>query len=69
LLHEVGHWVDFNEKVVVPAALGHGELDSLSEGYFSRAHAEREKFAHNYAEVQRAHLMKFGVIPLSRFEV
>jgi len=63
LLHEIGHWVDFSEKVLAPAALVRGEHGLLSEAYFSRTYEERESFAHTYAEARAAHLIKFGVIP------
>jgi len=63
LLHEIGHWVDFNEKVLAPALLCKVELELLSEAYFSRPYEEREAFAHNYAEARKAHLTKFGIIP------
>ncbi len=63
LLQEIGHWVDFNEKVLAPALLCKVELELLSEAYFSRPYEEREAFAHNYAEARKAHLTKFGIIP------
>ena len=63
LLHEIGHWIDFTEKVLTPATLSKGGYDLLFEAYFSRTYEEREKFAHSYAEARAAHLMKFGVIP------
>jgi hypothetical protein len=63
LLHEIGHWVDFKQRVVVPADAGVADYATLSEAYFARASDEREYFAHAYAESMRAHLVKFGIIP------
>jgi hypothetical protein len=64
--HEIGHWVDFVEQVLTPAASGADTRGSLSEAYFARPYEEREAYAHQYAEARKAHLMKFGVIPFER---
>lgn len=66
LLHEIGHWVDFLEKVERPAAAGVGDHAALSDAYFSRPKGEREVFAHRYADAMRARLVKFGIIPFDR---
>jgi hypothetical protein len=63
LLHEIGHWVDYLEKVERPAEKGAGEYAELSAAYFRRPNQEREAFAHRYADTTRARLMKFGVVP------
>jgi len=63
LLHEIGHWVDYLEKVERPAKAGAGQYEELSEAYFRRPNQEREAFAHRYADATRERLMKFGVLP------
>ncbi len=63
LLHEIGHWVDWQEKVLRPAG---GDLDhesALSDLYFARPRAEREAFAHRYADETRERLARLGVLP------
>ena len=67
LLHEIGHWVDWLEKVERPAARG-GDSDSLHDAYFQRPQDEREAFAHRYADEARERLQRFGVIPFDRIE-
>lgn len=64
LLHEIGHWVDFRKKVTGPADAG-GDFVILSQLYFARRAAEREAFAHRFADATRAHLQRFGVIPFA----
>lgn len=68
LLHEIGHWVDWLEKVERPAARG-GDFDSLYEAYFQRPKDEREAFAHRYADEARERLQRFGVMPFDRIEL
>ncbi|MGD0863919.1 MAG: hypothetical protein ABSA49_00040 [Rhizomicrobium sp.] len=63
LLHEIGHWVDYLEKVERPTARGAGEHVKLSAAYFRRPNQEREAFAHRYADAIRERLMKLGVLP------
>jgi hypothetical protein len=63
LLHEIGHWVDYLEKVERPAEKGIGSHAELSTAYFRRPKQEREAFAHRYAEATRERLKKFGVFP------
>lgn len=66
LLHEVGHWVDWLEKVVRPAGGDLGIYDALSERYFARPDQERELFAHQYANILRKRLTTEGRIPFQR---
>jgi hypothetical protein len=71
LLHEVGHWVDFAEKVERPAAyLGSdGNLDEyckLLDRFHSRPNREREQFAHSYAQRIRQRLRSIQAIPFDR---
>lgn len=67
LLHEVGHWFDWLSKVEEPTANG-GDWESLERDYFARPKAEREAFAHRYADAQRAALEAKGAIPFDRLE-
>jgi hypothetical protein len=69
--HELGHWVDFLEKVERPSArLGADENDDtygiLLDRYHSRPNREKEHFAHGYAERLREHLVAINAIPFER---
>ena len=59
LLHEIGHWVDFLNKVV----RAEGDYDELRRRYFARPRGEREVFAHRYAEETGSRLIKSGIFP------
>jgi hypothetical protein len=63
LLHEIGHWVDYLEKVERPAGDDDTRHAELSQAYFARPKDEREAFAHRYADAMRARLIKLGVLP------
>ena len=64
LLHEVGHWGDWQERVLrVKSAPHDPERQQLKNTYFARAHKEREQFAIRYAERHAARLREAGVIP------
>ena len=68
-LHELGHWVDFLEKVERPALLSPDDddlYDSLLTHYHARPRTEQEQYAHNYAERHRQRLLEHGVIPFHR---
>lgn len=67
LLHEIGHWFDWLSKVEEPAAKG-GVWESLERDYFARPKAEREAFAHRYADTQRMLLEEKGIIPFDRID-
>jgi hypothetical protein len=62
LLHEIGHWFDWLEKVEAPAHRGEVYND-LADFYFARPAAEREAFAHRYAEKIYRQLVQLGSIP------
>lgn len=64
--HEVGHWVDWLQKVVRPAAGDWKRESALSQSYFSRPASEHEDFAHRYADAFRARLSTRGEIPFPR---
>jgi hypothetical protein len=62
LLHEIGHYVDFLEKVVRPSQAPNAP-DDLHHLYFARPAMEREHFAERYANSIRDTLAAKGVIP------
>jgi hypothetical protein len=63
MLHEIGHWLDYLDKVKRPTDLGTGDHTQLSAAYFQRPRQEREAFAHRYATTTRERLVKFGILP------
>jgi hypothetical protein len=65
VLHELGHWADWYEKVEVPARAG-GDWCMLREAYWSRPASERESFAHRYASEQAEQLRARGRLPFER---
>jgi len=65
LPHEIGHWADWLEKVETPCASG-GDYSALSDAYFARPQAEREAYAHRYADDLRRRLERDGIIPFAR---
>ena len=69
--HELGHWVDFLEKVQRPsAALGPAEetdgYGGLLDRYHRRPNREKEYFAHAYAKRLRERLVALRAIPFDR---
>ena len=70
LPHEIGHWVDYLEKVERPSgqlgADASSDYQTLSDRFHSRPAREREQFAHGYAERLRAHLTAEQLIPFDR---
>lgn len=66
VLHEIGHWVDYLDKVEVPAARPGAEWDELWDRYWQRPTREREAFAHRYADETGAALRSTGAIPFER---
>jgi hypothetical protein len=65
MLHEIGHWFDWLEKVEGPAARGE-DCARLADTYFARPKSEREAFAHRYADDLRQKLLDKRVIPFQR---
>lgn len=63
LLHEIGHWVDWLEKVERRLDAGRENYDELRDAYFARPRDEREAYAHRYAGETRERLARFGLIP------
>ena len=68
VIHEVGHWVDYLEKVERPGDQGTEPFDVLEDRYFSRPKQEREAFAHRYADELGNKLKASGIIPFDRIE-
>jgi hypothetical protein len=70
LPHEVGHWLDFLEKVKRPAERVVDEDLSLylalSDRYDRRPSKEKEQFAHAYADRLRKDLVARQLIPFER---
>lgn len=66
LPHEVGHWVDYLTKVVIPSEQSENSYDRLSELYFARPKKESEAFANNYADRVTESLRHSGSIPFPR---
>jgi hypothetical protein len=64
LPHEIGHWVDYREKVV--QADSPESYDERWERYFQRPQSERETFAHRYADELVARLRARGAAPFER---
>jgi hypothetical protein len=63
LLHEIGHWVDYLQKVERPADAGEDDYSHLVDLYFARPKHEREAFAHRYADELGQRLQRGGVLP------
>ena len=68
LPHELGHWVDFLEKVERPAAAlpNFNTYGELVERFHSRPYREKEQFAHSYAERLAERLLASNAIPFDR---
>ena len=62
LLHEIGHWVDWLERVETR----NGDFSELLDLYFARPENEREAFAHHYADRWQKILRNKGIIPFDR---
>jgi hypothetical protein len=63
LLHEVGHWHDYQQRVELPSENENSDYGELSDAYFARTSAEREAYAHRYADRSRKTLLENGLIP------
>ncbi len=61
--HEIGHWVDWLERVEHPSASGEQNYGKLVEGYWSRPSMERESFAHQYADRLLSRLRPSPALP------
>lgn len=68
LLHEIGHWVNFTQKVEEPNVRPNANFGELLDDYFRRSSSEREAFAHHYADEVMAKLLADKIIPFSKIE-
>lgn len=64
LLHEIGHYVDYLEKVVQPAEAPDSP-DDLQDRYFARPKMEGERFAEKYSASLRDELRLKGIVPFA----
>lgn len=64
--HEIGHWVDWSRTVLQPSGGDPMKIKSLANAYFSRPKADRERFAHRYAEEFCRRLRRIGDVPFPR---
>ncbi|MGR4866168.1 hypothetical protein [Caulobacter sp. LARHSG274] len=65
LPHEIGHHVDWLEKVERIPASGPDDWDAREAAFFARPREEREAFAHRYADAANERLRRFGLIPFA----
>ena len=66
-LHELGHWVDFLEKVERPSVASNtADYFALLDRFHERPDREKEQFAHGYAERMRSHLILTQRLPFDR---
>ena len=69
LLHEIGHWTDWRNRVLKPGlAPDRPRRRELEIEYFARPKIEREHAAHRYAADQAERLRSRGVIPFDLME-
>lgn len=61
--HEIGHWVDWLERVERPSERGEADYGDLIDRYWARSNVEREAAAHLYADVLVSRLRAAGSIP------
>jgi hypothetical protein len=66
LPHEIGHWCDYLRSVERPARLTPCSFADLLERYHHKPRAEKEVFAHRYADLLRLSLQEHGRIPFAR---
>jgi hypothetical protein len=69
VFHEVGHWVDYVETVERPVSVAPDPSEAYSvysKRYDSKPKAEKETFAHRYAERLRKELVEQKRIPFAR---
>ena len=65
LLHELGHFADYHQKVLSEQTALDPDQDVASDLYFSRPISEREVFAHRFAEDLSRSLRGDGKIPFA----
>ncbi|GGL47992.1 hypothetical protein GCM10010983_51720 [Caulobacter rhizosphaerae] len=65
LPHEIGHHVDWLEKVARAPADSPDDWDARAAAFFARPREEREAFAHRYADAANERLRRFGLVPFA----
>jgi hypothetical protein len=68
VLHEIGHHLDYLEKVEWPMENADTDGTDLWDRYWQRPSAEREAFAHRYADRVGAELRDEHAIPFARLD-
>lgn len=66
LLHEIGHWVDYDSKTIRDSQMLDEDVSVACDLYFSRPSAEREAFAHRYAAEHAERLRAAQKIPFNQ---
>ncbi len=61
--HEIGHHLDYQQKVEAAFDRNEGELDDLISLFFARPQQEREAFADRYAEEVMGAFRRHGIVP------
>jgi hypothetical protein len=61
--HEIGHWVDWLQRVERPSQQTGTDYSLLADAYWSRPAAEREAFAHAYADGLRQRWKAQALLP------
>jgi hypothetical protein len=69
VLHEIGHWVDWLDRVERPSRMSGKSFADLTDAYWARPNQDREAFAHKYADRMRSRLTLDGGIPFDRIEI
>ena len=66
LPHEIGHYVDYLESVIIPAGKNSIKRQQLDDWYRSKPPKDKEDFAHRYATEFAAQQVQVGNLPFSR---
>lgn len=70
-IHEVGHYIDKTQSIdeqLKGLSDDAPEADAIIDRYWNKPHAEKEAFAHRYAEETASRLRDEGRIPYDRLE-
>jgi len=65
LLHEIGHWVQY-DNLVLSVAIDNTNDNTVFEKYDNMPQAEKEAFAHRYADTIKGNLINDGIIPFRK---
>jgi hypothetical protein len=66
--HEIGHWVDFVNRVEKRSESDLDKYDELLDRYFARPKDEVEGFAHRYADSMMSRLANLGFVPFDQID-